>query len=385
MEPARVGGAVTVVIYLLQTAVLGGGMVLISQQLRDELTRFVGVLFSCFWTIVVAGIFLVFGEEQAIFYSSDQVHHVTSILKLRISGLSAEPTEILGYRYVISVPATLLNLVGIHPLLAFKFIQGTCVLVLLSVATTWITSQLGFMPRWGYVLLISPSLLLNSVLALRDTALAAAVVVMMLHPRWRLRVLAAFAAFGLRPQMMIALLVGMALAFVLQGRGPIVKALTGLAAFLIGRVLLDIASQGAFRNPATSTFDLLTQVGVSRLLLSMVGLQFLSVNPDTVNLEFLDLFLLRFIFFDTWLIPLSFTIVALLVNVRQYRARQVSTTLFFSFCAYIGVASQTDFTSSRQSMPFFACMGSLLLVAMATGLKPHQVESLDRDIGVVQR
>jgi hypothetical protein len=375
----------TVAIYLLQTAVLGGGMILISQQLQDELTRFVGVLFSCFWTIVVAGIFLVFGEEQAIFYSSDQVHHVTSILKLRISGLSAEPTEILGYRYVISVPATLLNLVGIHPLLAFKFIQGTCVLVLLSVATTWVTSQIGFMPRWGYVLLISPSLLLNSVLALRDTALSAAVVVMMFHSRWQLRVLAAVAAFGLRPQMMIALLIGMALAFVLQGCGPIVKALAGLAGFLIGRLLLDVASQGSFRNPETSTFDLLTQVGISRLLLSVVGLQFLSVNPDTVSLALSDLFLLRFIFFDTWLIPLSFTIVALLGRVRQSRAQQVSTSLLVSFCTYIGVASQTDFTSSRQSMPFFACMGSLLLVALANGLKPHKVESLDRDAGVVKR
>jgi hypothetical protein len=375
----------TVSIYLLQTAVLGGGMILISQQLRDEFTRFVGVLFACFWTLVVAGIFLVYGEEQAIFYSSDQVHHLNSILKLRISGFSTDPTAILGYRYIISIPATLLNLMGVHPLLAFKFLQGTCVLVLLSVSTTWVKSQIGHMPRWGYVLLISPSLLLNSVLALRDTALAASVVVMMLHPRWRLRVLATVAAFGLRPQMMIALLIGMALAFVLQECGPIVKALTGLAGFLMGRLLLDIASQGYFRNAEVSNLDLVTQAGISRLLLSIVGLQFLSVNADTVNLAFRDLFLLRILFFDTWLIPMSFMIVAILGRVRQSRAQQVAITLFVSFCVYIGIASQTDFASSRQSMPFFACMGSVLLVAIATGSRPHPVESLYRSGFVARR
>jgi hypothetical protein len=375
----------TISIYLFQTAVLGGGMILISQRMRDESTRFVGALFSCFWTLVVAGIFLVFGEEQAILYSSDQVHHLNSILKLRISGLSTEPAAILGYRYIISIPATLLNLMGVHPLLAFKFLQGTCVLVLLSVSTTWVTSQIGRIPRWGHVLLISPSLLLNSVLALRDTALAAAVVVMMLHPRWRLRVLAAGAAFGLRPQMMIALLVGMALASALQGRGPIVKALTGLAGFLVGRLLLDIASQGYFRNAEVSTFDLVTQKGISRLLLSIVGMQFLSVNADTVNLAFRDLFLLRVLFFDTWLIPLSFMIVALLGSVQQHRAQQVAMTLFVSFCIYIGIASQTDFTSSRQSMPFFACMGSVLLVAIAKGSRSHPVESLNRNGFVAKR
>lgn len=375
----------TVSIYLLQTAVLGGGLIFISQQLRDEFTRFVGALFSCFWTLVVAGIFLVYGEEQNIFYSSDQVHHLNSILKLRISGLSTEPTAILGYRYIISIPAALLNLMGIHPLLAFKFLQGACVLVLLSVSTTWVTSQIGRMPQWGHVLLIGPSLLLNSVLALRDTALAASVVVMMLHPRWRLRVLAAVAAFGLRPQMMVALLIGMALASALQECGPIVKALTGLAGFLMGRLLLDIASQGYFRNAEVSTLDLVTRAGISRLLLSIVGLQFLSVNADTVNLAFRDLLLLRILFFDTWLIPLSFMIVAILSRVRQHRARQVALTLFVSFCVYIGIASQTDFTSSRQSMPFFSCMGSVLLVAIAKGSRPHPVESLYRNGFVARR
>lgn len=375
----------TVPIYLLQTAVLGGGMILISQQLRDEFTRFVGALFSCFWTLVVAGIFLVYGEEQAIFYSSDQVHHLNSILKLRISGPSTELLAILGYRYIITIPATLLNLMGVHPLLAFKFLQGTCVLVLLSVSTTWIKSQIGHMPRWGYVLLIVPSLLLNSVLALRDTALAASVVVMMLHPRWRLRVLGAVATFGLRPQMMIALLIGMALVSALQERGPIIKALTGLAGFLMGRLLLDIASQGNFRNVEVSTLDLVTQKGISRLLLSIVGLQFLSVNADTVNLAFRDLFLLRILFFDTWLIPLSFTIVAVLGRVRQRRAQQVAITLFVSFCVYIGIASQTDFTSSRQSMPFFACMGSVLLVVIARGSRSHPVKSLNRNGFVAKR
>ena len=353
----------TISIYLFQTAVLGGGMILISQQMRDEFTRFVGALFSCFWTLVVAGIFLVYGEEQAIFYSSDQVHHLNSILKLRISGLSTEPTAILGYRYIITIPATLLNLMGVHPLLAFKFLQGTCVLVILSVSTTWVRTQIGHMPRWGYVLLMSPSLLLNSVLALRDTALAASVAVMMLHPRWRLRVLGAVAALGLRPQMMIALLIGTALAFVLQECGPIVKALTGLAGFLIGRLLLDVASQGYFRNAEVSTLDLVTQKGISRLLLSIVGLQFLSVNPDTVNLAFRDLFLLRILFFDTWLIPLGFTIVALLGHMRQFRARQVALTLFVSLSIHIGIASETDFTSSRQSMPFFPLMATLLVLA----------------------
>jgi len=356
---------VTTFSYLLQTAILGGIMGLLSQRLRDEYTKHVGVLFSCFWILATAGIFLKLGDEQAIFYSSDQIHHLNSILKLRISGLSMEPSAVLGYRYVISIPATLLNLLGIHPLLAFKFLQGTCVLILLSVSTDWAKSQIGYMPRWGYLLIIGPSLMLNSVLALRDTALATAAVVTMFHPRWQIRIVAAVAVLGLRPQMLVALLFGTVLGYAIQACGPIIRAVAGLAGFLAGRVLFEIASDTYARSSNLFLADLFTQTGIARLLLSIVGMQFLSVNPDTVNLEFRELFILRAIFFDTWLIPLSFTIFYLVGSAQHRGKRQLLNALAISFCIYIGIGSQTDFSSSRQSMPFFASMGLVLIIVLA--------------------
>ena len=149
--------------------------------------------------------------------------------------------------------------------------------------------------------------------------------------------------------------------------------------------MFDIANTFLVRSRDWTTLFLLSQAGIWRLLRSFVGLQFLSVNPDTVNLDFRTLVLLRFIFIDTWLAPLIFVVVVLLFsNSERYSVSGRGT--LYAFCVYIGIASQTNFTSSRQSMPFFAVF-ALLALRDWKARKPlmSQDEHSTRDVGWLRR
>jgi hypothetical protein len=105
--------------------------------------------------------------------------------------------------------------------------------------------------------------------------------------------------------------------------------------------------------------NLFTQLKFTRMLANFFGVQFLTLRGDTdtvVALSNTALLMSRLLFLDTFLIPLLFLYV-LFAHVKHLSQTKIS--LFLSFMFFYGVISQTTFNSTRQNIPFLACMGVL--------------------------
>jgi hypothetical protein len=146
-------------------------------------------------------------------------------------------------------------------------------------------------------------------------------------------------------------------------RRPIFVACIGLTSYSAGALLFHVGlvflsgTAGELSAP-------LSQRGISRLLASLLGLQFLTVDPDTVDLNLRMLIPLRLLFFDTWLLPFALILAILLSNSTVKAHWRLCGSLFVALTLYFGIASQTDMTSSRQTLPFFATAGLVAWVLL---------------------
>ena len=109
-------------------------------------------------------------------------------------------------------------------------------------------------------------------------------------------------------------------------------------------------------NPFT---EALTQQKFTLILANFAGLQFLAFGERIVHFSIMSLFLLRFIFIDTFIIPLSF-VVAIITCKSRLQSQLLALLSAFTF--FLGLVSQSGFNSSRQNLPFLAIMGVLVLV-----------------------
>ena len=335
-----------------------------ASWLRDAKPRIVALLYVAYWSTAVSVLYLWRSEQQAFFYSSDQVEMLRNVERIYIKGLNFSVESLLGQRYIVSVPAFVLSYIGIEPILAYKFFQALSVLLLVVVTHSWAKSHGYELPTWIYGLVIGPSILLNSILALRDTVLAAGVAALFLQRSLTLRALALVVVSGLRPQLGVACAIGIILGELISlRRRPIFVACIGLTSYSAGALLFHVGVV-FLSGPAGELSAPLSQRGISRLLLSLLGLQFLSVDPDTVDLNLRMLIPLRLLFFDTWLIPFALTLAILLSNSTVKAHWRLCGSLFVALTLYFGIASQTDMTSSRQTLPFFATAGLVAWVLL---------------------
>jgi hypothetical protein len=100
-----------------------------------------------------------------------------------------------------------------------------------------------------------------------------------------------------------------------------------------------------------------SQFKFSQLAANFFGLQFLALNnPDDLIVASSTSALLvsRIIFFDTLVIPMLFLIA--LYRHQNFLNKQKFLTLQ-AFLFFYGVVSQTTYNSTRQNIPFLACMG----------------------------
>jgi len=342
-----------------------------ASWLRDAKARIVALLYVAYWSTAVSVLYLWRSEQQAFFYSSDQVEMLRNVERIYIKGLNFSVESFLGQRYVVSVPAFVLSYIGIEPILAYKFFQALSVLLLVVVTHSWAKSHGYELPTWIYGLVIGPSILLNSILALRDTVLAAGVATLFLQRSLTLRALALVVVSGLRPQLGVACAMGIILGELISlRRRPIFVACIGLTSYSAGALLFHVGA--VFLSGTAGELSApLSQRGISRLLLSLLGLQFLSVDPDTVALSLRMLIPLRLLFFDTWLIPFALILAILLSNSTVKAHWRLYGSLFVALTLYFGIASQTDMTSSRQTLPFYATAG---LVAWVLLMQPKVEE-----------
>jgi hypothetical protein len=202
-----------------------------------------------------------------------------------------------------------------------------------------------------------------SLLSLRDLILAYCAVAFMANKSIKYRMLIVLLALCLRPHLAVALAFGFIAAEIfarIHKSKPILYLIIfavlsyalGCLAFPIGAVIQHNAT---FDSPTT----VFSQLKFSRLAINFVGLQFLALNDENgliVARSTFSLLLSRIVFFDTILIPILFLKSAITRISFQTKEKVLVLT---SFLFFYGVVSQTSFNSTRQNIPFLACMGVL--------------------------
>lgn len=360
------------VIYSLQALCLGVLLLCLSQS-RQRMDLFLRVYVGI-WTIGVIALFWKFGTSQDTFYSNDQQIQVQMVDRVVLDGVQFSLDEIIGKRYVVTIPASLLTRFGIDALLALKFLQAIFFILTYRLVREHFRIENLKFKMWYLVLFSGPLFVLMSLLGLRDLALAYFAITLMIGRDVRMCAVSWLGLFLLRPHLGVALVFGWLFGFVFDKVRvnfrllfllPIVAIsfVSGTYAYVIGRHF-------QFNKPLNfdSLSHLWSQSAFIRLFANFGGLQFLLFGPEIVNLSILKLFLLRLIFFDTFLIPILF--VWTIISTSGLQKHTINILASFAF--FLGLVSITEFNSSRQNMPFLVLMGVTVIMHLS---RRNQFES----------
>lgn len=318
-------------------------------------------LFATAWAIAVLVIRVTYGINQANFYSSDQGTQLGLLEQLIQEGFSFSIDQIISGRYVVVAPVWLLHTFGLDSLLAFKFLQALCLIFTYRLCTEFIRDQGIEMRLWHVILFSGPLFIFLSVLGLRDLEIVFCVSYFYLGRYSFLRFFAMAVTTVLRPHLAVALVFGWIISQWLA-RHPLRRPPLAIIGMTIGGFILGgygYAIGGLlkyalnYKSPIIFTQDIWW-----RFFANLLGLQFLTFGEDVVKLTVGQLLILRLFFIDTFLIPIMF--VYTLLN-QKLRDSTLRIQVFISFVFFLGLASQTDFNSSRQNLPFLSIMGVLAL------------------------
>ena len=337
-------------------------VVVVSRSKKTDLYQF--ALISI-WLIGVIAIYARYREGQVLFYSNDQEFHRLVIeYYLPVEGIQVR--EIISLRYLLAVPVYFISLLGFDAMLIIKFLQLSALLLLYKRSQQFLSEQSLQIRFWQLPLIAGPILIFMSLLSLRDVVLAYFALLFVSSSDRNSRILGLGGAFLLRPHLGVALAIGFILSSFYSKWKPRFQSIAfsavalfsygiGTIAYWIGAVIQKGVS---FDTPRT----VFSQFKFSQLAANFFGLQFLALNnPDRaiVDASTFALLLSRLFFFDTLLIPVLFLIAVF--RHPEFLTKQKVLT-FHAFMFFYGVVSQTSFNSTRQNIPFLACMG-LLAVA----------------------
>lgn len=349
--------------YSCQALLLGLALLLIARQ-NGRFSNY-SILYVFVWTVSVIAIRLKYGVDQVNFYSSDQQTQLEMYERLLINGLLLSPQQFVADRYLIIVPVRIFDIFGIEPILATKFLQAVCLLLLYRVCIKFLEQNDLKVRLYHAIFFAGPLFIFLSTLGLRDLEIALATTYFFLGQNIYLKQFSFLVLLPLRPHLAVSLAFGwffikifkkfnfkriyMALiaatffAFTVGGYG-----------FIIGRNIRDgnaiVAPQIFDQDPWWRFFS------------NLVGLQFLAFDDRTVNLSIVNLLSLRLIFIDSFLIPICF-VITLLSQKLEFTLNRIQ--VFLSFTFFLGLAAQTDFNSTRQNLPFLSTMGVLALLGIA--------------------
>ena len=337
-------------------------VVVVSRSKKTDLYQF--ALISI-WLVGVIAIFARYRADQVLFYSNDQLFHQDVIeYYLPVEGIHIQ--EMIGLRYLLTVPVYFVSLLGFNAMLIIKFLQLSALLLVYNRSKKFMSEQFLTIRFWQLPLIAGPILIFMSLLSLRDVLLAYFALLFVSSSDRNSRILALGGAFLLRPHLGVALAVGYILSSFYSRWKPkfqiiacsVVALLSyglGTIAYWVGAVIQKGVS---FDSPRT----VFSQFKFSQLAANFFGLQFLALNnPDSriVDASTFALLFSRLVFFDTLLVPMLFLIAV--YRHPEFLTKQKVLT-FHAFLFFYGVVSQTSFNSTRQNIPFLACMG-LLAVA----------------------
>jgi hypothetical protein len=337
-------------------------VVVTSRSKKTDLYQF--ALISI-WLIGVIVIFARYKDDQVLFYSNDQLFH-RDVIEYYLTVEGIQVREIISLRYLLTVPVYFISLLGFDAMLIIKFLQLSALLLLYKRSQQFLSEQSLQIRFWQLPLIAGPILIFMSLLSLRDVVLAYFALLFVSSSDRNSRILGLGGAFLLRPHLGVALAIGFILSSFYSKWKPRFQSIAfsavalfsygiGTIAYWIGAVIQKGVS---FDTPRT----VFSQFKFSQLAANFFGLQFLALNnPDRaiVDASTFALLLSRLFFFDTLLIPVLFLIAVF--RHPEFLTKQKVLT-FHAFMFFYGVVSQTSFNSTRQNIPFLACMG-LLAVA----------------------
>lgn len=370
------------ILYTAQAIFLGALLLcatLSGRRLDSFLTAFV-----CVWTVGVVAIYWKYGTAQSVFYSDDQMVQASLVDYVNQQPLIYSLKGIVELRYVITIPASLLTRIGIDSLLALKFLQAIFfVLIYRLVRGHFRIEHLKF-KMWYVVLFCGPLLVFMSMLGLRDLALAYFALSLMIGRDIRMCTISLVGLFLLRPHLAAALMFGWLFGLVASRVRMnyhllflpifvVVSFAAGTYAYVIGRYF-------QYDGPLNfnSLSHLWSQPAFVRLFANFGGLQFLLFGSGVVNLSVPKLLLLRLIFVETFLIPILF--VWTMISNSKLQSQSVGVLTAFAF--YLGLASVTDYNSSRQNIPFLVLMGVTVILHLAGR---HRAETVEAPAASTQR
>ena len=337
-------------------------VVVVSRSKKTDLYQF--ALISI-WLIGVIVIYARYKDDQVLFYSNDQLFHQNVIeYYLPVEGFHL--SAVIALRYLLTIPVYLISLLGFNAMLIIKFFQLCALLLVYKRSQKFLSDQSMQIQFWQLPLIAGPILIFMSLLSLRDVMLAYFALLFVSSSDRNSRIIGLGGAFLLRPHLGVALAIGFMLSSFYSRWRPKFQSIAfsavalfsygiGTIAYWIGAVIQKGVS---FDTPRT----VFSQFKFSQLAANFFGLQFLALNdPDKaiVDASTFALLLSRLVFFDTLLIPILFLIAV--YRHPDFLTKQKFLTLQ-SFLFFYGVVSQTSYNSTRQNIPFLACMG-LLAVA----------------------
>ena len=349
--------------YSCQSLLLGLALLLIARQ-NGRFSNY-SILYVFVWTVSVIAIRLKYGLDQVNFYSSDQQTQLEMYERLLTNGLLLSPQQFVADRYLIIVPVRIFDIFGIEPILATKFLQAVCLLLLYRVCTKFLEQNNLKIRLYHAIFFAGPLFIFLSTLGLRDLEIALATTYFFLGQNTYLKQFSLLVLMPLRPHLAVSLAFGWLLIKVFK-KFNFRRIYTALIAatffaftvggygFIIGRNIRDgnaiVAPQIFDQDPWWRFFS------------NLVGLQFLAFDDRTVNLSIVNLLSLRLIFIDSFLIPICF-VITLLSQKLEFTLKRIQ--VFLSFTFFLGLAAQTDFNSTRQNLPFLSTMGVLALLGLA--------------------
>lgn len=336
-------------------------VVFVSRSKKTDLYQF--ALISI-WLIGVIAIFARYRNDQVLFYSNDQLFHFRVIdYYLPQEGLSLE--GIIGLRYLLTIPVYLISLLGFNAMLVIKFFQLCALLLIYGRSQQFMSEQSLTIRFWQLPFISGPLLMFMSLLSLRDVLLAYFALLFVSKNDYKCRLIGISGAFLLRPHLGVALAFGFILTNVYSQWKPkfpgialSVIALFSYATGTIGYWIGAVIQKGVNFDAPRTVFS---QIKFSQLAANFLGLQFLSLNnPDDqiVASSTITLLISRLVFFETVLIPALFLIV--IFQHARFLSKQKFLTMQ-AFMFFYGVVSQTSYNSTRQNIPFLACMGVLVV------------------------
>ena len=337
-------------------------VVVVSRSKKTDLYQF--ALISI-WLVGVIAIYARYRADQVLFYSNDQVFHQQVIeIYLPLDGFQV--SAVIGLRYLLTFPVYLISLLGFNAMLTIKFLQLSALLLVYKRSQQFMVNQSLNVRFWQLPLIAGPILMFMSLLSLRDVLLAYFALVFVTSIPLGYRILGLSGAFALRPHLGVALAFGFVISHFYSRWKPKLHSFSisiiALLSYVLGTIAYWIGAviqQGANYDSPNTVF---TQFKFSQLGANFLGLQFLALNNSEDGLVAASTFTLlisRLVLFDTLLIPVLF--IAAVFKHPQYLTKQKVMTIQ-AFLFFYGVVSQTTWNSTRQNIPFLACMG-LLAVA----------------------